>query len=106
MPFFLLTLFPNESKEVQDLQYVLAQTPNGTPLCCATRILSEKLKGTSRIYWLDDKYATHSRIEMIKSLPGVEKFRELSEISVTINDPDWKYNDNFIDELFSDIISR
>ena len=106
MPFFLLKLFPIELQEVQDLQYALAQTPNGTPLCCATPILSQKLLGRLRIYWMENEYATHSRVEMIKSLAGVEMFTELSDIPVTINDPDWKWDNHFIDELFSDIIMR
>ena len=100
MPFYLLTL---DTEKMDDLSFVLLQSPNGTPLCGAQAIRTPKLLGALRVYWLEKELATPLRLEKIRLLDGVKEVRELSEILAGIDDrPGWKWeNDYILDQVFA-----
>lgn len=102
MPFFLLKLSTSD----ESLKYELNASPNGTPLCCGQAIRSPNLNNAIRVYWLEDIFATQERLDRINSLEGVESFTLISNVTITIHDPEWKYDNDFIDSLFLPIISK
>jgi hypothetical protein len=91
MPFFLLT-FNHVQDDVRALKYLLQQSPNGTLLCSAQSIRSRAINDNFRIYWWD---TAPQNIEDIKLMKGVQSFKEM-DVSCTIHDSDWKYEDEFI----------
>ena len=103
MPFFVLRLCPLH-EENEDLIWSLAQSPNGTPLCCAQPIWTRNMSGLMRLYWLNDKDITSKRLREISSMSGVERFDRL-EVSWSIHDSDWIYEDDFIDQRFLPILT-
>lgn len=105
MPFYLLTLDESDLEKMKHLSFLLLQSPNGTPLCGAQAIKTPNLLGALRIYWLDNDFATPYRIEQICLLDGVKSFRKLSEISVSIYDSEWLWNDNYIDNVFAKYVN-
>ena len=104
MPFFVLKLESNK-KEVVSLEQALAQSPNGTPLCCAQPIWAPVFSSNTRIYWLDNEHATPPRITKIRALDGVRSFDELLQVTRNIDDPEWSYDNDYIENLFKDILS-
>ena len=86
-----------------DLVWSLAQSPNGTPLCCAQPVWTRNLSGLRRLYWLDDQDVTSRRIQEILSMSGVESFTKLV-VPLSIYDTDWIYEDDFTDGRFLSVI--
>jgi len=78
MPYYIIKL-SNDNEKTKQLKFALAQSPNGTPLCCGQGISSPSLSDNIRIYWLEEKYATLNRIESIQKLEGVISIEELNE---------------------------
>ena len=103
MPFYLLTL---DEYDTEELSFVLSQSPNGTPLCGAQAIRTPKLLGSLRIYWLEDEFATPDRIEKIGLLNGVKECRKLGEISESIYDGEWLWEDNYIQHVFANVMDE
>ena len=101
MSFYLLTLDESDLEKMKQLSFLLLQSPNGTPLCGAQAIRTPNLVGVTRIYWLDDEFATPHRIEQICLLDGVKLFRKLSEFSVSIYDREWLWEDDYIEKIFA-----
>lgn len=101
MPFFLLT-FNHVQDDVCALKFLLQQSPNGTFLCSAQSIRSRAISDTFRIYWWD---TVPQNIEDIKLMKGVQSFKEM-DVSGTIYDSDWKYEDEFINQLFLPLLKK
>ena len=106
MPFFVLRLDNVCTDKIRALKWTLAQSPNGTPLCCGQAIWTPNLSQDIRVYWICDAYATAARIQKIRSLEGVKAFDELEEITVTIYDPSWRYENNYIDQIFLPAVEK
>jgi hypothetical protein len=104
MPFFVLRIDNVCTEKVRMLKWILAQSPNGTPLCCGQAIWTPSLGENIRIYWIDDKFVTARRIQKIRSLQGVNAFEELSGVRVTIYDPSWRYENDYINKIFLPIV--
>lgn len=108
MPFFLLTLDENVQTQDRDaMNFLLDQTPNGTLLSSAQPIQTRAFRAfqTFRIYWLDANIATPQHIQDIKSMqPGVVKDFEEIDVSVTLHDPEWKFEDDYINQLFHPLL--
>lgn len=106
MPFYLLLFQLKNCDSVENLKFTLAGCPNGTPLSVAKLILSWKFNNQLCIYWLDDEFVSPERTEQVKAMEGVHDFQELSEITTTIYHPEWKYEDLFIENIFSNILKQ
>ena len=106
MPFYLLTMNEYDTEEMKNLSFILLQSPNGTPLCGAQAIRTPKLLGALRIYWLDDEFATPHHTEKVCLLHGVKEFRKLVEISESIYDSEWVWEDNYIHQVFANVINE
>lgn len=104
MPFFILRIDNVCTDKIRTLKFTLAQSPNGTPLSSAQAIWTPNLSQNIRAYWME--YATSSRIEEIRSLEGVKSFDELKEITATIYDASWRYESNYIDQIFLPVVER
>jgi hypothetical protein len=96
MPFYILK-FKIHSEEADALKDILAHSPNGTPLCCAQAILTATLCDDTRVYWIDNKYASPERTVEVKSLQGVETFKEL---------PYWTYDDHYTESVLETALIR
>ncbi len=101
MPFYALT-FTRDLQKQTLLKHILAQSPNGTPLCFANAnfIYTELLmNGDIWVCWLDNEYVTPERLDSIRSLDGVVAFYEIDGVPVTIHDSSWTWNDNYINAI-------
>lgn len=104
MPFFILRIDNVCTDKIRALKFTLAQSPNGSPLSCGQAIWTPNLSQNIRVYWMDHAYATSTRIQEIRSLEGVKAFDELKEITMTIYDPSWRYERNYIDQTFLPVV--
>ena len=102
MPFFVLRL-NNNPNCANALKHSLEHSPNGTPLCCAQAIHTPRLSNDTLVYWLNDEHATLERIDKVRLLDGVEMFEELN-LSTSIYDPDWKWEDDYIESKIIPIL--
>lgn len=101
MPFILL-----RGHFSPTLDFMLAQSPNGTPLAFAQAIWTRQLRELRhllRLYWMEDGLATPDRIQLLE---GVDTCEVLEQVPVTINDPQWQFNDDYIDSIFLPLVLK
>jgi len=103
--FYLIEFDNIESEKTKKLMFELAGYPNGTILSFSQQIRVTNLSKDKRIVWIDkdiidrryDSYINFSKIE------GIKAFIELN-IEKSIYDSDWIYDDNYINNVFKDIV--
>ena len=105
MSFFLLKIDPNYV-HLSELLFMLGSTPNGNVLGSSRAIFSPSLKGFTRIYWIDEWSITEHNINLVREFGGVTCFEKVDGIPVTIYDPEWRYEDDYIENLFLPIINK
>lgn len=102
MPFFVLQL--NEDSD--ELKSTLLGFPNGTLLDTMCAIRTDSLMGYLRVYWLEPHQVTLESIDRVRALVGVDNFQEILDISISIHDKEWKWNDIYINDKFKQIINK
>jgi len=92
-----------ESEKTKQLQFELHGYPNGTILSYAINIRVSILTNDKWIVWID-KDIVNKYDEQYKEFSkrnGVKSFIEL-DITKSIYDIDWSWNDNYINNIFVD----
>jgi len=101
MPFFYLQYHPRGSLN----DFVLSQSPNGTPLSIAQNIHTKRIDSLEekRVYWITEEKATPEWIASVKALNDVSIVK--LPTNVTIYDETWSWNDKDIDAILLPLIN-
>lgn len=100
---FYLIVFDNiKSIETRRLQDNLSGYPNGTILSYSTHIRVSNLPTDKWIVWIDkDKVHEYSKqVEQFLQIKGIKSFNQL-DIKQSPNDIGWRWDDNYIDNIFA-----
>jgi len=95
----MLTFNEAMPHRVEALQHTLAGHPNGTPLCCATRVPIRRLSRWCDVYWLDHEMVTQERIDRILCYEEITAFEKIAGMSISIYDAQWEWSDEWIDAM-------
>ena len=104
--FYLLQFDNIESEETQKLKNALSDFPNGTILSYAVNMKVSILPKDKWIVWIDKDgvYEYSKQYEDFLKIPGIKSFIELVEITKTVRDSDWEWNDDYINNIFANYI--
>jgi hypothetical protein len=100
--FYLIEFNNIESEETKQLQLELRGYPNGTILSYAINIKVPILSRDKWIVWIDkdivNKY--DEQYKNFSKINGIKYFIEL-DITKSIYDIDWSWDDNYIIDIFA-----
>ena len=100
--FYLIEFDNIKSIETRRLQDNLSGYPNGTILSCSTHIRVSNLPTDKWIVWIDkDNVPDYSKqVEQFLQIKGIKSFTQL-DIQQSPNDIGWRWDDNYIDNIFA-----
>ena len=109
MSFFILKINPDLDEEYLGmLNHMLASSPTGIPLDLGQHIYSTSLYELNPlwcVYWLDSEHITDYNIRLIKHTKGIDDFVEITDLTITIYDPEWSFDDEYVDSIFTKYLS-
>ncbi len=102
--FYIITFDDVESAYVKQLMIDLENTPNGTIFYFAQRIKYENLPTDKWIIWVNnDVEDQEDKINKLSNLPGIKNVSKLN-ITKTVYDADWDWDDTYINNFFRNLI--
>jgi hypothetical protein len=102
--FYIITFDDVESIYIKQLMIDLENNPNGTIFNFAQRIKYENLPNDKWIIWINnDIVEQEDGINKLSNLPGIKNIYKLN-ITKTVYDADWDWDDTYINNFFRNLI--
>lgn len=101
--FYIITFDDIESSYTKQLMIDLENNPNGTLFSYAQRIKYENLPNDKWIIWINNDIDEIEDINRLNNLPGIKTVSKLN-ITKTVYDSDWDWNDTYINNFFRNLI--
>jgi hypothetical protein len=102
--FYIITFDDVESSYVKQLMLDLENYPNGTIFSYAQRIKYENLPKDKWIIWINnDIIEQEEGVTKLSNLAGIISVSKLN-ITKTVYDADWNWDDSYINNFFRNVI--